>query len=51
MCLFYHQRCILCPTLRSNRARELAATREASLGDRKLVFCFWKIYALKNTFD
>ena len=39
------------PTLRSNRPGELAVTREARLGDRKLVFRFSKIYALKNTAD
>ena len=37
------------PTLQSNRARELAVTREARLSDRKLVFRCLKIYALKNT--
>ena len=39
------------PTLRSNRPGELAVTWEARLGDRKLVFRFSKIYALKNTAD
>ena len=35
------------PTLRSNRAWDLAVTREARLGDRKLIFRLLKIYALK----
>ena len=39
------------PTLRSNRPGELVVTREARIDDRKLVFRFWKIYALKNTAD
>ena len=36
------------PTLRSNLPGERAVNREARLGDRKLVFCFSKIYALKT---
>ena len=39
------------PILWSNRLGELSVTREARLGDRKLVFRFSKIYALKNTAD
>ena len=36
-------------TWRSNQPGELAATWEARIGDRKIVFRFSKIYALKNT--
>ena len=35
--------------LLSYRPWELVVTREVRLGDRKLVFFFSKIYALKNT--
>ena len=37
------------PTLRSNLVGELAVIWETRLGGRKLVFCFSKIYSLKNT--
>ena len=37
--------------LQSNRAGEFAVTREARLGDRKLIFHFSKIYAFKNMAD
>ena len=37
------------PTLQPHQAGELAVTREARLGDRKLIFCFSKILALKST--